>query len=280
MSDLQIRRIPFAFEGVDFIWNPAQPSFSAFMNMISFMAIGLEKYFCRAIAQAETQIRDPKVLEEARLFRMQEAIHSQAHKLHAAALIERYPGLRETLDRSIASYDALYEAHDLRFHLGYAGGLEAIFTPLFKMLIDQRERLFAEGDARVASLLLWHFCEEIEHRSSALTVFNAVVGDPLYRLRNTRAWQRHGALVARILYDGFKTHVTDVAPEVYAGKPLKDVPRLAQLVSALGILESQAPWHRPERARLPAYYRQWRDSYERGDDMRLAYGRPPTTCAA
>ena len=55
---------------------------------------------------------DDELSEEARLFRMQEAIHSQAHKLHVAALIERYPGLRETLDASVANYDALYEAHD------------------------------------------------------------------------------------------------------------------------------------------------------------------------
>lgn len=272
MSKLQIRRIPFEFEGIDFIWNPQQPGFSALMNMISVMAIGLEKYFCHAMADAEEVIRDETVREEARLFRMQEAIHSQAHKLHVAALIKRYPGLREIVDTSIASYDELYEKHELRFHLGYAGGLEAIFTPLFRMLIDHRDKLFAGGDARVASLFLWHFCEEIEHRSSALTVFNAVVGSPLYRLRHTAAWRKHSASIAKLIYDGFKTHVPDVPHEVYRQNPFKDVPRGARIASAIGILESQAPWHRPQRARLPDYYGQWRAAYDRGDDMRLAYG--------
>jgi predicted metal-dependent hydrolase len=150
MSGLQIRQIPFEFDGIEFIWNPQQPQFSAMMNMISVMAIGLEKYFCRAMADAEAVIEDPVVREEARLFRMQEAIHAQAHKLHVGALIKRYPGLRETLDESIASYDGLYDKHPLRFHLGYAGGLEAIFTPLFRMFIDHRDKLFAGGDARVA----------------------------------------------------------------------------------------------------------------------------------
>jgi predicted metal-dependent hydrolase len=275
MSDLQIRHIPFDFEGVDFIWNPEQPGFSAFMNMISMMAIGLEKYFCRAMADAEAVIRDEAVRQEARLFRMQEAIHSQAHKLHIGALIKRYPGLKETLDASIASYDALYEHHPLRFHLGYAGGLEAIFTPLFRMLIEHRQTLFSGGDARVASLMLWHFCEEIEHRSSALTVFNEVVGSPLYRLRGTGAWRRHGAEIAKLIYGGFKAHVPDAPHAIYKQDPLKDVPRGAKILSSLGILESQAPWHRPQKARLPAYYAQWRERYERGEDMRLAYGRIP-----
>jgi hypothetical protein len=280
MSDLQIRHIPFEFDDVPFIWNPEQPAFSAMMNMISMMAIGLEKYFCRAMADAEEVIRDEAVREEARLFRMQEAIHSQAHKLHIAALVRRYPGLRETLDASIASYDALYEKHPLKYHLGYAGGLEAIFTPLFRMLIEHRRTLFAGGDARVASLLLWHFCEEIEHRSSALTVFNEVVGSPLYRLKGTGAWRRHGAEIAKLIYDGFRAHVPDVPHEVYKQPPLKDVPRGAKLLSTLGILESQAPWHRPQKARLPAYYAEWRAAFERGEDMRLAYGRQPATLVA
>lgn len=280
MSGLQIRQIPFEFDGIEFIWNPEQPQFSAMMNMISVMAIGLEKYFCRAMADAEAVIEDPVVREEARLFRMQEAIHAQAHKLHVGALIRRYPGLRETLDESIASYDGLYDKHPLRFHLGYAGGLEAIFTPLFRMFIDHRDKLFAGGDARVASLFLWHFCEEIEHRSSALTVFNEVVRDPIYRLTNTHVWRKHGAFIAKLIYDGFKAHVHDVPHEAYRGSPLASVPRGAKIMSTLGILESQAPWHRPERARLPAYYAQWLKEYERGDDMRVAYGVLPSAAAA
>lgn len=280
MSELQIRRIPFEFDDIDFIWNPQQPAFSVMMNMISVMAIGLEKYFCRAMADAEAVIKDPVVREEARLFRMQEAIHAQAHKLHVAALIKRYPGLRETLDSTVANYDALYEKHDLRFHLGYAGGLEAIFTPLFSMFLNHRDKLFAGGDARAASLFLWHFCEEIEHRNSALSVFSEVVGSQFYRLRNTAVWRLHGAEIAKIIYDGFKQHVTDVPPESYRGSPLADIPRRARIISGLGILESMAPWHNPQRARLPKYYAQWKAEYERGDDMRVAYGVLPAAAAA
>ncbi len=121
---------------------------------------------------AEPLIKDPAVLEEARTFRAQEAIHSMAHRKHVKALIARYPGLQIALDRLVAHFDALYEAKDLKYHLAYAGGLESIFTPSFTLLLDNRDVLFGGGDARVASLLIWHFCEEIEHRSSALNVYN------------------------------------------------------------------------------------------------------------
>jgi hypothetical protein len=35
MSDLKIRKIPFRFDDVEFIWNPANPAFSVYMNNIS-----------------------------------------------------------------------------------------------------------------------------------------------------------------------------------------------------------------------------------------------------
>ncbi len=45
------------------------------------------------------------------------------------------------------------------------------------MMLDNEETLFRPGDDRVASLFLWHFVEEVEHRSSALMIYDAVVGD-------------------------------------------------------------------------------------------------------
>ena len=89
MSNLKIRRIPFQFDGVDFIWNPHNPSFSIMMNKVSFFAIALEKYFCQAIRDADPQIKDPVVREEARLFVAQEGAHSLAHRKHVKALIEQ-----------------------------------------------------------------------------------------------------------------------------------------------------------------------------------------------
>ena len=51
------------------------------------------------------------------------------------------------------------------------------------MMLDNEETLFRPGDDRVASLFLWHFVEEVEHRSSALVIYDAVVGKPWYRIR-------------------------------------------------------------------------------------------------
>src|SRR5690554_6783638 len=97
MSKLQVRTLPFNFDGdIEFIWNPANPGQSIKTNAGSFFVQGLEWYFCQIMRDAEPLIKNPEVLEEARLFRAQEAVHSAAHRRHTAALIRKYPGLKDT----------------------------------------------------------------------------------------------------------------------------------------------------------------------------------------
>ena len=38
----------------------------------------------------------------------------------------------------------------------------------------------------------------------------------------------------------------------------------------LGVLESQMPWHRPERGHIPAYHSEWLGRYRHGDDLTIA----------
>ena len=70
----------------------------------------------------------------------------------------------------MASYNDLVATHPWSFTPPPAN-LEATFTPMFKVILDHRESLFGGGDARVASLMMWHFVEEIERRSSGLLLY-------------------------------------------------------------------------------------------------------------
>jgi len=275
MSELEVRKIPWDFEGIPFLWNPEEPRFAVLMNQITFVIIAFERYICKAMRAAESRITDDEVLKEARLFCEQEAIHSVAHQKHAKALLKQYPGLQSVLDKSQASYDELFETQPLEFHLAYAGGLEAIFTPFFKMILDNREVLFKGGDSRLASMLLWHFCEEIEHRSSALIVYNHVVGDYWYRFKNTRGFQKHAGGLFAMAIEEFKAHVPDVPHSAYAGDPFVNVPRKATMRSAFGILSSQTPWHNPAHQPLPQFYDEWLGLWRSGDDVTEIYGQAP-----
>ena len=86
MSNLTIKQLDWQFDDVDFYFNPENRVFSAFMNSISFMAVGLERYFCKAMKDAEAHISDPRVLDECKMFNRQEMVHSKAHYKHCKAL--------------------------------------------------------------------------------------------------------------------------------------------------------------------------------------------------
>ena len=118
-------------------------------------------------------------------------------------------------------------------------------------------------------------CEEIEHRSSALTVYKHVVGDYWYRIKNTRGFQQHTRSLVGMLIDEFKEHVPDVPDRFYEGNPFSGVPRSARFRSAIGILNSQLPWHDPTHQPLPNYYEEWLGHWTAGEDVRRIYGNPP-----
>lgn len=272
MSDLTVRRLPWEFSGVDFVWNESDPAFAITMNKVTFFAIGFEKYICQAMNDAEKLITDPNVLEECKDFRSQESIHSMAHRKHAKALIERYPGLQAALDVSIKLYDELYAAHDIKYHLAYVGGLESIFTPSFRLMLDNREPLFSKGDARVASLFLWHFCEEIEHRSSGVMVYDHVYGEYWYRVSRFKKFMKHVGVVIEAITDVFREVFPDMPAEYFTGYSSYKMPRIGKMRSALGIAAAQLPWHNPDNQALPEYFHEWIGRYERGEDMTRTYG--------
>src|SRR5262249_46871607 len=130
--------------------------------------------------------------------------------------IRRYPGLAQTLDAAIASYDHVTKTTPLKFRLAYIADLEATFTPSFKMMLDNEATLFRPGDERVASLLMWHFVEEVEHRSSALVVYDAAIGDSWYRIRALPAVVRHLMSIMRIIAEGVNEHVPEADRKVDA----------------------------------------------------------------
>jgi Predicted metal-dependent hydrolase len=264
------------------------------------IAICFEQMIVAAVQEAKPRITDPEVAAEATDFLRQEAQHSSSHRKHVNALIKHYPGLQQTFDNAMACFDRLTATKSLEFRLAYVADVEATFTPTFKLMLDNEETLFRPGDDRVASLFLWHFVEEVEHRSSALLIYDTVVGDRWYRVRILPALVKHLLQVLSVIADGVNAHVPPADRKVDArtllpgygarenlksklpGRvravppPYGDVPRKQILVSAGRVLLSQTPFHNPEHEPLPEFADQWFRRWDRGDDVARWY----TTSAA
>jgi hypothetical protein len=246
-----------------------------------------------AIRQAMPRITDPTIAEEADAFLRQEAQHARAHRLHANAMIAQYPGLAETFATANAAFDELLEREDVDFHLAYIANLEATFTPLFKMVFDNRRQLFEGGDERVGTLLLWHFVEEIEHRGSALLIHHHVTPDGWYRIRKARKVFGHVAGIYKLILAGFEKHVpledrhistSAVGPSgLWLGELSERLPlvrRRSGRPSMLGrvpgrdlrtmvwhLAKSQTPRHDPVHEPLPTWVSEWHAAYDSGADV-------------
>ncbi len=307
MTDLVVRKISWEFGAdVPFRWQPDNPNFGIFCNAFTFIAVPFEKYIISALRRAQDRLdADAVIAAEAEAFLRQEAQHAAAHRKHMLALIARYPGLERCYQETVASYDRLLERHPVEFHAAYIANLEATFTPLFKVFLDNRQALFGGGDQRVASLMMWHFVEEIEHRSSGLLLYRHLCPDPRYRTRQFRATFRHTSEVAANIGRAFDRHIPHQdrgasaealmspamlvdelkfrhpggrrrrarrggAPTLFQAVPTAD---LVKMLWRLAL--SQVPNHDPANQPLPEWAGTWMREYDRGTDMTRFFGDAP-----
>jgi len=307
MTDLVVRKISWDFDAsVPFLWQPANPAFGMFCNVFTFIAVPFERYIVSVVRKAQDRLNsDPDVASEADAFLRQEAQHAAAHRKHMLALVARYPELERCYEDANTAYDQLIAEQPIEFHAAYIANLEATFTPLFKIILDNRDSLFSGGDRRVASLMMWHFVEEIEHRSSGLILYRHLNRNPWSRVKLVRPTFSHvGKLSTRIA----KT-IDEVVPiedrgisarelmsnslltselkyRVIGGRrrraPRSGPPRmfhsvptsqLAKMVWRLAL--SQTPNHDPADQPLPDWAETWMREYDRGADMTAFFGAPP-----
>ncbi|OBK16624.1 metal-dependent hydrolase [Mycobacterium asiaticum] len=290
MTDLVVRKMSFQFDGtVPFLWQPANPRFAIFCNAFTFIAVPFEKYIIAALREAGDRLDDdPDVAAEADGFLRQEAQHSAAHRKHMLALIEQYPGLERCYEETMASYQQLLATHPVEFHAAYIANLEATFTPMFKVILDHRDSLFGGGDQRVAALMLWHFVEEIEHRSAGLKLYRHLMPDPWYRVKRVRQTFRHTGFIANTVAKAFDEHIPQQDRTLSAERVMEDalrsefryrlgstatrpvfhaVPTRRLLKMLWGLALSQTPHHDPADQPLPKWAGNWMAEYDRGTDM-------------
>lgn len=276
MNDLKVRKIDFRF-GSDTPFQPCpnNPHWGNFVNIISLIGPGFERYFIRAIRETIPRIRSDYVRREADLFCQQEAQHSRAHLAHLKAISRQYPGLDDTAKAVTASYEKLLASQPLEFHLGYAATVELTFGPTAKFVINHRDALFSGGDTHIASFILWHLVEEFEHRNAAYNVYKDVVGNYFYRLRTAPQVAAHLAEVFAIAQEGLRMHVPAadclVDPASMSLAMFKDIPRLHQAKYAYELACTFLPFHKPDNIDQPEWVTRWFADEAAGRDMTRYY---------
>jgi predicted metal-dependent hydrolase len=273
---LDVRKLTFRFDAdIPFQWNRGNPWCGNLFNMVTFIGPAFERYFVRTVNQATPQIKDDRVRREAKLFCQQEGQHALHHVAHLRLLNERYPGLDGVQRQITESYDTLLEGNSLEFNLSYMASLEMLFTPFAIFGVRNVERLFGDSDPRIASFMLWHLVEEFEHRRCASDIYDDVVGDHWFRLRNLPTMVRHLREVGTIAIEGIRRFVppsdNPIAHDHLAGLFRGTTGRFALV---RGILTTLLPGQDADADTEPEWITNWLDDASAGQrDMTLYYPR-------
>jgi predicted metal-dependent hydrolase len=151
-----------------------------------------------SVGRARPLVRDPALQAALDIYVAQEATHFRQHRKFNDELKARgYRSIEAIEARLAAEYTHLGAARSLAFNLAYAEGFESMALAIGQMLIEDRDFLFGGSESGVASLVLWHFVEEIEHKNVAYDVFEHVAGGYFRRIHGLLYATSHIFLLTR-----------------------------------------------------------------------------------
>jgi uncharacterized protein len=267
---LIVRKMPFEFsDDIAAHWNKEKIEWSHMVNGASLAMPYLEPYLIRTMKKALNSISAEPLKQQIKLYIGQEAQHYQQHRRFNNTLIENgYRALQDVESQMKKEFDLFETTRSDQFNLAYAAGFESMALGVGHWLINDREFLFANSDTRVASLVLWHFVEEIEHKNVAIDTYNAVYGDYFYRV--------YGVLFATL-------HVMKHSRKAYQLMLKKDGLwtnlhsrwRLAKMIFrffrnvAPHVVDSCRRNHHPSKIANPQWYDDWINKH-RQDEQHVA----------
>jgi len=175
-----VRKMGLPFEDLPRHWFFGHPVHTAVLNALSLLFPAGERFFIRSVKHFEGHICDPTLRAAMRAFYGQEAHHQKEHLAANAAM--------EAQGFELDTFMTWWE------HFGFEV-IEPRFSPEVRLAATAAAEHFTATLAEVAlsggmlehahpamrNLLKWHAAEEIEHKSVAYDVLQAV--DPRYRTR-------------------------------------------------------------------------------------------------
>ncbi|MFT4974166.1 MAG: putative metal-dependent hydrolase [Myxococcota bacterium] len=175
MGSITPRRLDFPLdtEHVSSHWFGNNALASRKVDSLNLIFPDGERFFIRSVRRFLPTLKDPALQARARDFFAQEALHGRAHS--EANSVLRARGVE--LDRWLAWYQRaafgrLERYTPAVFCLSVTAALEHLTASLAHYTLTND--LFAQAEPTMRDLMRWHAAEEIEHKSVAFDVLQAV----------------------------------------------------------------------------------------------------------
>ncbi|MFV5584603.1 metal-dependent hydrolase [Acinetobacter oleivorans] len=152
------------------------PVVTSLFVVLSAMFPPGEMFFIESIRNVRNQIKDEKLLEDIRAFIAQEAFHSREHKtLNNHLIHSNYPEVIEIETKTKIRLDKLRKLSTVE-QVAATVVMEHYTATLARLLLtDQLIKRKTTQESR--NLWEWHALEELEHKSVAFDVLNAIGGN-------------------------------------------------------------------------------------------------------
>jgi predicted metal-dependent hydrolase len=161
-------------------WLPGDEVVSSLLNAYTILVPANEAFYIRTLNACLPTLHDDVLRQRCQAFIRQEAQHGVAHKRYWDNLDAQgyaYRGIERTVDRGI--FRVMDRFAPLWLRVSLVSCVEHINAFLGYEFLTQS--ILADADPRVRDLMEWHFAEEIEHRSVAFDLLQAV--SPRYPVR-------------------------------------------------------------------------------------------------
>lgn len=176
---ITVRRLQFHPEKIKRHYFANSPVMSHFLTALSSTFPIGEQFFVHSVRNVRDRITDPQLQTQIAAFIGQEAMHSKAHsEFNQAWRTDDY-----NLDRFqawLARKDIYVRSLHPKIQLAMTCAFEH-FTALLGGYILRHPEVLSSLDEDAMKLWVWHAIEEIEHRSVAFDVYQAVYGDDKIR---------------------------------------------------------------------------------------------------
>ncbi len=175
----QVRSIRFEYDD-SFApeWHPRLPEFACVANAVSLMMPYAEPYIVKSVRRSIPRL-DADLQAEATAYARQEMQHHKQHRKLNDIVVASNPKLRRVERAMDKTFSHLLEHRSQAFNLAFAAGFETLAYTGARWTEKQLGSLFDGADPTASTLFLWHLAEEVEHKSVAYDVFQAVSGKRL-----------------------------------------------------------------------------------------------------
>lgn len=178
---LIVRRPDFDFSTLPKYWFDGNPWKTHFGTALMLVFPSGEKFVVRGVRNYRSQVTDPKLKLEVTRFCGQESLHSREHTKLNEVLFQHFPRLRAVERFQDTVLEGMARVLPESFQLALSASIEHLTSSFGHQTLANRAEIEAMHPVP-RELLIWHAIEEMEHKSVAFDVHEAMGGRHVVRV--------------------------------------------------------------------------------------------------